>query len=511
MDALEMDNDTRGWIMCLVSGAACVAGSLVICVDSLVRLVPGFRSFEIAKSSAFLAASLSLSFGVMIFSSLYSMLPTSRKYFAKAGFSAQAAGLWLMFSFAVGFLGIQVISRLFHQLMPSHVVDCDHTHGGHAPSHSHFPVNIDHSHGHHHSHDHDDADDALKASSPEASPPRPSESTPLLRPSSHQGHHRPSVTRIPSYRSVHSAHRRDSTRESELTELNRRPSLLTMPTRVMSFVKDTKPNCDEIGPCYGYTDPCGQECYKHLNGRPILRTTTGTTIMSRALEEEDEIAARAANVHTIEARAHDALSDSVAHHHHHHHHHHDHLDTDDADGVSSTIDPDDLEAQQHHHHVPTNAFMSIGLQTAIAIAIHKFPEGFITWASNHANPDLGFNVFMALFTHNIAEGFALAMPLFLALGSKTKAILWTFVLGGLSQPVGAMIAVFWFRATHQTPLQPNNTVYAALFAGTAGIMVSVGMNLFVESLSMNHNRNLTIGFAVLGMFILGLSNALVAS
>ena len=37
--------------------------------------------------------------------------------------------------------------------------------------------------------------------------------------------------------------------------------------RVMSFVKDTKCNCERVGPCYGYTDPCGQECFKFLGSR----------------------------------------------------------------------------------------------------------------------------------------------------------------------------------------------------------------------------------------------------
>jgi ZIP family zinc transporter len=170
---------------------------------------------------------------------------------------------------------------------------------------------------------------------------------------------------------------------------------------------------------------------------------------------------------------------------------------------------EDIEAQ-HHHHVPENAFLSIGLQTVIAIALHKFPEGFITYATNHANPNLGFNVFMALFVHNIAEGFSMALPLYLALGSRFKAIAWSSLLGGLSQPVGAAIAVFWFKMANRSDFNIDNTAYACLFAVTAGIMTSVALQLFVESLSLNHNRNLSILFAFLGMTMLGLSNALVA-
>jgi ZIP family zinc transporter len=36
----------------------------------------------------------------------------------------------------------------------------------------------------------------------------------------------------------------------------------------------------------------------------------------------------------------------------------------------------------------------------------------------------------------------------------------------------------------------------------------VALQLFVESLSLNHNRNLCIAFAFIGMAIMGMSNAL---
>lgn len=179
---------------------------------------------------------------------------------------------------------------------------------------------------------------------------------------------------------------------------------------------------------------------------------------------------------------------------------------DDGHSCSSAEDDADLEAQ-HHHHVPTNAFLSIGLQTSIAIALHKFPEGFITFATNHANPTLGFNVFMALFVHNITEGFAMALPLFMALGSRWRAMLWSALLGGLSQPLGAGVAALWFNLTRRTHLSLNSVAYACLFAITSGIMISVGLQLFVEGLSLNHNRNLCIFFGFLGMALLGTSTA----
>ena len=63
---MGLDNDTRGWIMTCISGVACVLGAAIICVDILIRLIPGQQNFSINESDAFLSASLSLSFGVMV-------------------------------------------------------------------------------------------------------------------------------------------------------------------------------------------------------------------------------------------------------------------------------------------------------------------------------------------------------------------------------------------------------------------------------------------------------------
>jgi ZIP family zinc transporter len=166
----------------------------------------------------------------------------------------------------------------------------------------------------------------------------------------------------------------------------------------------------------------------------------------------------------------------------------------------------------HHHHVPTNVFLSIGLQTSIAIALHKLPEGFITYATNHANPRLGFSVFLALFIHNITEGFAMALPLYLAINSRWKAMFWSTVLGGFTQPLGAGVAALWFHAAgrEEDGGGPGERVYGVMFSLTAGVMAMVALQLFGESLDLTHSRQLCFGFAFVGMGILGLSSALTA-
>ncbi|EFQ28513.1 ZIP Zinc transporter [Colletotrichum graminicola] len=515
MEATEVDNDTRGWIMCIVSGMACVVGASIICVDLLVRYIPGKRNFRIQDSNGFLACSLSLSFGVMLYSALNNMLPSAKKYLKDDGFQDQLAGFLMMACFIGGFVGIQVISRLLHQYMPSHVVDCDHTHD----------------HGENDFRSRSLSRQTSTYTSSRRSSRRPllgrvaknghaTESTPLLNggvPQENGAHlvaKRHTSSRTPSVNTAHSTPARTS--RSRGPTADRRPSMAQVQQRVMSFVKDTKTNCDEDGPCFGYTDPCGQECFKHLSNRTttaprhpsMLRTSMGSfNVHSHAdlddLEEGGPLSdpPTSGTVQTSRATSREPLSE----HHETDHHGHGHNAHGDAEHMG-----EDVEAQ-HHHHVPTNAFLSLGLQTSIAIALHKFPEGFITYATNHANPTLGFNVFMALFVHNITEGFAMALPLYMALGSRLKAMVWSALLGGFSQPLGAGIAVLWLKLAKHTCLTPTAVAYACMFAITAGIMVSVGLQLFVEALSLNHNRNLCIFFGFMGMALLGITGAIAST
>lgn len=443
----------------------------------------------------------------MIFSALYSMLPTAMRYLTKADWDRQSAGFFMIACFVGGFVGIQIISRVLHQHLPSHIVDCDHTHKEQVEET-----------GHHHSHHQSRASRGRRRSmrtlSSRSTVRFPhiaeangqfTESTPLIAGETATNgcaiHHDAPVPAASNHSHGH-----------------RRPSLRELRDYVKSFVKD-KPHqsrCEEVATCYGYSEPCGQECDKLKTSSPLtaraqtfLRSTTGGSVhrsLSPAADDclesiPSSMATYGSHIHSRETTNATLDSDMQTQ--------PTTVDEEEGDqGCSHTHE--DLEAQpQHHHHVPENAFLSIGLQTVIAIALHKFPEGFITYATNHVSTSLGFNVFMALFVHNIAEGFSMALPLYLALRSRFKAIAWTALFGGLSQPLGAGMAVLWFKIANRTDFVVDNTAYACLFGITAGIMTSVALQLFVESLSLNHNRNLSILFAFLGMTMLGLSNALV--
>ena len=90
-----------------------------------------------------------------------------------------------------------------------------------------------------------------------------------------------------------------------------------------------------------------------------------------------------------------------------------------------------------------NQLKRMGLFSALAIAIHNFPEGLATFTGALQDPALGLSIAVAIAIHNIPEGIAVSVPLYYATGSKKKAFGWSF-LSGLSEPVGAALGYFIF-------------------------------------------------------------------
>lgn len=59
----------------------------------------------------------------------------------------------------------------------------------------------------------------------------------------------------------------------------------------------------------------------------------------------------------------------------------------------------------------------------------------------------------------------MSLPLFLALRSRTKAVIWASLLGGLAQPAGAFIAWLTIRG-HNIDYSLNYAAYGVLFSVT---------------------------------------------
>ena len=142
--------------------------------------------------------------------------------------------------------------------------------------------------------------------------------------------------------------------------------------------------------------------------------------------------------------------------------------------------------------------MRTGLFTALAIAIHNFPEGLATFISALQEPSLAIPIVVAIAIHNIPEGIAVSVPIYYATGDKRKAFLYSFV-SGLSEPLGAVIGYLILM-----PFM-NDMIYGLLFAGVAGIMVFISLDELLPSAREYGEHHLSIYGLVAGMVVMAVS------
>ncbi len=126
----------------------------------------------------------------------------------------------------------------------------------------------------------------------------------------------------------------------------------------------------------------------------------------------------------------------------------------------------DDKAKKEHKN---KKLMKMGTFTALAIAIHNFPEGLATFTAALTDPSLGIAIAVAIAIHNIPEGIAVSVPIYFATGDKKKAFWYSF-LSGLAEPVGALIGYLIVM-----PFLPP-TSFGSLFAAVAGVMVFISIH-----------------------------------
>lgn len=149
--------------------------------------------------------------------------------------------------------------------------------------------------------------------------------------------------------------------------------------------------------------------------------------------------------------------------------------------------------------------MRMGLFTALAIAIHNFPEGLATFLAALQDPAVGLAIAVAVALHNIPEGISVSVPIFYATGDRRKAFIYSF-LSGLAEPVGAAIAYLLLRlfVTGGNGAVPSQLM-GILFGGVAGVMVYISLDeLLPTSRAYGKGHDSLFGL-VAGMFVMALS------
>jgi len=164
----------------------------------------------------------------------------------------------------------------------------------------------------------------------------------------------------------------------------------------------------------------------------------------------------------------------------------------------------ELECQQLQEEAKNNdELMKTGLFSAIAVAIHNFPEGIATFASALVDPNLGITVAIAVAIHNMPEGIAVSVPIYYATGDKKKAFIYS-ALSGITEPIGAL-------AAYVVLLQVmNEAILGFLFAGVAGIMVFISLDELLPTAEKYGQHHHAIFGVFAGMLVMAISLVLLS-
>lgn len=454
-----------GWILTIASSLLCVCGCMTVFIDDLYRiLLPSCVTrrypFKLQNNYNFSNGALAFSSGCLIFMSLYKMLPKAYAYLEKSNKdgekkSEKLLNTYLFVSFFGGIFVCMNLNFILYIATSSSIIHCSHREDHDVPHSEH---GSDY-HTHLNSGEHDIS---------------PVTSTACCRNHNHAADGNISM--------AHSS--------EETTPLVHDRPKLKKSKSLLHYLNLAKKDKDYVGECKGYSSAelCLYNNHHSRNGIhyceiPKLDNSTSS-----------EHIFDGSSVHSYaEADHEDSPSEHISH-------------------------PED-----HHHHIqtPLSRLLLIGIQTTLAITLHKFPEGFITYVTGQTDKKLGFQIFLSLAAHNFTEGFLMCFPLYFSQASvsrmhaKIKAFAVSGLLGGLSQPLGALFGHFFLKyngGDGNFQMSDMYQVFGITFAVTSGFLLYVALSMFGSAtLFAGGNLNFVLYWCLAGIAVLSFSTTLTSS
>lgn len=143
--------------------------------------------------------------------------------------------------------------------------------------------------------------------------------------------------------------------------------------------------------------------------------------------------------------------------------------------------------------------VKMGMNTALAIALHNFPEGLATFVAAVSDPAVGLVLAVAIAIHNIPEGLCVALPIYYATGSRLKAFLWA-LSSGASEILAALLGWAVLAAT------VDEITYGILFGIVAGMMVIISMRELLPTAHHYDPEDTVVSYSFIGgMMLMALS------
>jgi len=171
--------------------------------------------------------------------------------------------------------------------------------------------------------------------------------------------------------------------------------------------------------------------------------------------------------------------------------------------LNSTTNAGTLEGQNKvtvdMAHRESKKLVRMGINTALAIGIHNFPEGLATFVAALDDPGVGAVLAIAIGIHNIPEGLCVALPIYYATGNRWKAFLWA-CMSGLSEPIGALLG--WAVLANSM----SDNLYAILFGIVGGMMVIISTKELLPTAHRYDPEDTVVTYSmIVGMVIMALS------
>lgn len=172
--------------------------------------------------------------------------------------------------------------------------------------------------------------------------------------------------------------------------------------------------------------------------------------------------------------------------------------------VPSEVNPHEIHKVEEMHdndceeQIRKKKLIRMGLMSALAIAIHNFPEGLVTFTAALHDPSLGIAIAVAIAIHNIPEGLAVSVPLYFATGDRKKSF-WLSFASGLTEPLGALVGYIFFAQFF------SDITFGIMFAMVAGIMVFISLDELLPTAREYGEPHLSMYGLVGGMMVMAVS------
>lgn len=171
-------------------------------------------------------------------------------------------------------------------------------------------------------------------------------------------------------------------------------------------------------------------------------------------------------------------------------------------GIIDRMVPSEVNPHEIHHEDAETArrsrLMRTGTLTALALALHNFPEGFATFIAALQSPSIAIPIAVAIAIHNIPEGIAVAIPINYATGSPRTAYRYT-LLSGLAEPLGAVIGYLALR-----PFL-TETTFGYVFAAIGGVMTFISLDELLPAAHDFGEHHYAVYGLMGGMFVMAFS------